>query len=142
MEINRKKLLIIDDEENMLHMLEALLSRSGYEITSAQSGVEALGHMQDQIFDFILCDIRMPGMDGLSFLQKAQINHKETTTIMMSAYGNMDMAITAIKAGAYDFISKPFKKDEVLLTLKKAEERESLRQENKFLREEIKKARD
>jgi len=139
MENTGKKLLIVDDEENMLHMLEALLSRSGYTISSAQSGQKALAQMKYQKFDFILCDVRMPVMDGLDFLQKTQENQIDTTIIMMSAYGNIDMAVTAMKAGAYDFISKPFKKDEVLLTLKKAEEREFLRQENKALREEIKK---
>ena len=136
-----KKLLIIDDEKNMLHMLDALLSRFGYAVTSALSGLEALEHMRHQEFDFILCDVRMPGMDGLHLLKKTLEKHVETTVIMMSAYGTMDMAITAMKAGAYDFISKPFKKDEVLLTLKKAEERESLRRENRALREEIQQAR-
>ncbi len=138
---DKKKLLIVDDEQNMLHMLEALLSRSGYAITSAQSGMAALTHMRHRKFDFVLCDVRMPGMDGLNFLEKTLEKYIDTTIIMMSAYGNIDMAITAMKAGAYDFISKPFKKDEVLLTLKKAEERESLRQENRDLKEEIKKSR-
>jgi two-component system response regulator AtoC len=141
MEIPRKKLLIIDDEENMLHMLEALLSRSGYDISSTRSGSEALVYMQHHKFDFILCDVRMPEMDGFSFLEKTLEKHVDATIIMMSAYGNIDIAIAAMKAGAYDFISKPFKKDEVLLTLKKAEEREYLRQENKTLRGEIERIR-
>jgi len=132
-----KSLLIIDDEENMRHMLRAMVSRHGYEVETAADGQEALNRISDKRFDFILCDIRMPIMDGITFLQRAGIQLQTTTVIMMSAYGTIDLALEAIKAGAYDFISKPFKADEVLLTLKKAEEREGLRQENRQLKEQI-----
>ncbi len=132
-----KSLLIVDDEENMRHMLRAMVSRHGYEVETAADGQEALSRISDKRFDFILCDIRMPIMDGITFLQRAGIQLQTTTVIMMSAYGTIDLALEAIKAGAYDFISKPFKADEVLLTLKKAEEREGLRQENRKLKEQI-----
>jgi two-component system response regulator AtoC len=90
-------------------------------------------------YDFILCDIKMPNMSGMDFLKAANDKIGTTTVIMMSAYGTIDTAIEAMKLGAYDYISKPFKTDEVYLTLKKAEERESLRQENFRLKERIKK---
>lgn len=137
-----KKLLIIDDEENMCHMLEAMLSRHGYAIRTAQNGKEASSLVAMERYDFILCDVRMPIMDGLEFLQHNPENLKNTTVIMMSAYGSIDLALEAMKTGAYDFISKPFKTDEVLLSLKKAEEREQLKQENLSLKRELGKRGD
>lgn len=131
------KLLIIDDEENMCHMLRAITERHGYVVTTANNGKEGLALAEEGSFDFILCDIRMPVMDGMTFLEKGRGLLSETTVIMMSAFGSIDTALEAMKAGAYDFISKPFKSDEVILTLKKAEEREALKAENKRLREEI-----
>lgn len=135
--ITNKTLLIIDDEENMRHMLQSMVSRHGYLAETAVDGQDALLRIADKHFDFILCDIRMPLMDGIAFLQKAGAAIQTSTVIMMSAYGTIDMALEAMKAGAYDFISKPFKNDEVLLTLKKAEERESLRQENRLLKKQL-----
>ncbi len=132
------KLLIIDDEENMCHMLQALTERHGYQVTTAFDGPTALEIIRNAHFDFILCDVKMPQMDGMTFLEKGAADLAESTVIMMSAYGNVDLAIAAMQAGAYDFISKPFKADEVLLTLKKAEEREALRRENRRLKNEIK----
>lgn len=130
-------LLIIDDEENMRHMLQSMISRHGYTVETATDGQDALAYVNARHFDFILCDIKMPNMDGITFLQKAGSAIQSSTVIMMSAYGTIDMALQAIQAGAYDFISKPFKTDEVLLTLKKAEEREILKQENRRLKERI-----
>jgi two-component system response regulator AtoC len=132
------RLLIIDDEANMRHMLKALLSKSGYEVDLAENGMDALEKVQAGAFDFILCDIRMPVMDGLQFLSEAKEHLDKSTVIMMSAYGTVDLALEAMKKGAYDFISKPFKSDEVLLALKKAEERETLKQENRKLKSALK----
>ncbi len=125
----------------MRHMLDAMLRRSGYLVTTAASGSEALALIEKMFFDFILCDVRMPGMDGLEFLRSAEVLAADSTVIMMSAFGTVDMAIEALKAGAYDFISKPFKTDEVLLTLKKAEEREMLKLENVQLKSELREIR-
>lgn len=134
----RKRLLIVDDEDNMRHMLTALLSKLGYTVNSAIDGLDAFETVRKDQFDFILCDIKMPRMNGMEFLEKARNYLSQTTVIMMSAFGTIDMAIEAMKLGAYDYISKPFKTDEVYLTLKKAEERESLRRENLQLKERIK----
>jgi two-component system response regulator AtoC len=134
-----KNLLIIDDEENMRHMLSAMLSRSGYQVDTAPDGLEALQMIERTFYDFILCDIKMPNMDGMQFLKSARDKIRASTVIMMSAYGTIDTAIEAMKLGAYDYISKPFKSDEVHLALKKAEERENLKKENRWLKERIRK---
>ncbi len=131
-------ILVIDDEENMRHMLSAMLSRQGYEVTTAAEGRMGLERMSESEYDFILCDIKMPGMDGMAFLKKSRSLDHGATIIMMSAFGNIDLAIDAMKLGAYDYISKPFKNDEVLLTLKKAQEREQLLRENRHLKQQVK----
>jgi two-component system response regulator AtoC len=134
-----KRVLIVDDEENFRHMLSVILKKEGYDVEAATNGEEALQKISLSPFDQILCDIRMPKMDGLEFLNETKKTGVDSTIIMMSAYGTVDIAIEAIKLGAYDYISKPFKPDEIILTLKKAEERERLRRENEFLRKEVKK---
>jgi two-component system response regulator AtoC len=132
-----RRLLVIDDESNMRHMLAAMLKNSGYSVDTASEGLEGIKMLERSAYDFILCDIKMPKMDGMTFLKTAGDLVKHSTVIMMSAYGTVETAIEAMKLGAYDYISKPFKSDEVTLTLKKAEERERLKKENNFLRERI-----
>src|SRR4030042_6662481 len=124
-----KRILIVDDEENFRHMLSVILIKERYEVETASNGEEGLQKATGSPFDQILCDIRMPRMDGLDFLREMRKIGVEATIIMMSAYGTVDIAIEAMKLGAYDYISTPFKPDEIILTLKKAEEREQLRRE-------------
>lgn len=128
-------ILIIDDEENMRHMLSVMLTRQGYRVDQAGNGADGLACLTTNAYDFILCDIRMPEMDGKTFLSRALELHLSAPIIMMSAYGSVETAIECMKMGAYDFISKPFKKDEIIMVLKKAEERERLKAENSQLRE-------
>ncbi len=118
--------VLVDDEENMRHFLQALLRKEGYEVEIAATGVQALEVLGQARFDFVLCDIRMPEMDGLEFLSRLSLLGEKPTVVMMSAYGTVDIALEAMKRGAYDYISKPFKADEILLVLKKAEERQKL----------------
>ncbi len=132
-----KKILVVDDEESVRKMISVLLQKEGYQVSNAGDGKEALEFLGESSFDLVLCDIRMPEMDGLSLLDAIKVSFPETTVIMMSAFGTVDLAIEAMKAGAYDYISKPFKPDEILLTLRKAQERESLRRENVSLKEQI-----
>ena len=140
--LSPKRLLIVDDEENMRHMLSSLLTKAGYRVDTASDGADALEMVDQTLYDFILCDLKMPNMNGMEFFETARDKLWATTVIMMSAYGSLDAAVEAMKKGAYDFISKPFKPDEVLLTLKKAEERESLKRENLWLKERIRKIQE
>lgn len=130
-------ILIIDDEENMRHMLQTMLLRYGYTVSTAKNGATGLAMIDEQPFDFILCDVKMPQMSGMDFLKAGGDRLQNSTVIMMSAFGSIDMAIEAMKLGAYDFISKPFKNEEIRLTIKKAEERERLKKENIELKNRI-----
>jgi len=132
-------LLIIDDEASMRHMLRLVLEQHNYRVSEAQNGAEAINLIYKEKFDVILSDIRMPDMDGLTFLEQPEVRSLDSTIIMMSAYGSVDTALECMKRGAYDYISKPFKPDEVILTLRKAEERQELRQENHNLKEALSK---
>lgn len=123
------RILIVDDEPNMLHMLSSILQQDGFEPTCAEDAGRALQLVEEKDFDFILSDVRMPGMDGIQLVENLHARQIEAIVILMSAYGNVSLALEAIRKGAYDYISKPFKTDEVVLTLRKAAEREKLRRE-------------
>ncbi len=129
-----RKVLVVDDEENLRHLLLVILKKAGYEPTAVPNGEQALKALEKERYGIVLCDVRMPVMTGLEFLEQVRSTGIETYCVMMSAYGTTETAIEAMKLGAYDYISKPFKADEVLLTLRKVEEREQLYRENIELR--------
>jgi len=133
-----RRVLVVDDEENIRLVVKSLLRKNGYEVGVADSGEAALGMVDSFGPDVILTDVRMPKMGGLDLLATLRAKQHPATVIVMSAYGNIDMALEAMKAGAYDYISKPFKPEELILVLRKAEERETLRRENRALKEQIK----
>jgi len=132
-----KRILVVDDEANLRHMLQVVLKKQGYLVDESVDGSDALRMAEQAAYDFILCDIRMPNVDGPEFIRRSIASGSDATIIMMSAYGTVDTAIECMKLGAYDYISKPFKNDEILLVLRKAEERERLKQENRQLRAEV-----
>jgi len=132
-----KRVLVVDDEENLRLVLRTLLRKHGYEVEVAESGEAALALVDTFGPDVILTDVRMPKMGGLDLLATLKAKQNAATVIVMSAYGNVDLALEAIKAGAYDYVSKPFKPEEIVLALRKAEEREILRRENRALKEQI-----
>ncbi len=134
-----ERILIVDDEASLRDALARILTAEGYEVRQAGDGKEALGILGASSFDFILCDLRMPVMGGLDLLREITARGIPGTVIMMSAFGTVETAVEAMKLGAYDYVSKPFMSDEILLTLRKAAERERLRTENAFLRSEIEK---
>jgi len=126
--------LVVDDEENLRLVLRTVLARAGYEVRAVASGDAALSEIEGFAPDFVLADVRMPGMNGIELTRTLAARGSSATVIVMSAYGSIDLALEAMKAGAYDYLAKPFKQDEVLLVLRKAEEREALRRENRVLR--------
>src|SRR5688500_9133764 len=130
-------ILIIDDEPGLRQTVSLILADEGYQVTAASDGEEGLAKALEIQPDIVLCDVRMPRMTGLEFLDRYKAAHGSAMVIVMTAYGGMEMAIQAMKQGAYDYIPKPFSPDQLLLTLKKAEERESLRREVTRLREEV-----
>src|SRR5438132_1082247 len=132
-----RRVLIADDEESIRHVLTELLEERGYEVRAVTDGEEAMRELSARDYDALVTDVRMPKMNGLDLVRAAQTASPETTIIVMSAYGSHDLAIEAMKAGAYDYLGKPFRPDEVLLVLRKAEERERLRRENLRLRQEV-----
>jgi two-component system response regulator AtoC len=134
-----RRVLVVDDEENIRVVLQSLLKKQGYQVESAPSAEDALCQLESFDPDFVLADVRMSGMTGLELCAELKARASLATVILMSAYGSVDLAIEAMKAGAYDYISKPFKRDEVLLALTKADERESLRRENRALKEAMRK---
>src|SRR5438105_12273170 len=136
-----RSILIADDEESIRHVLVVLLEERGYEVRAVSDGEEALRELRARDYDALVTDVRMPRLDGLTLVRKALEASPEITVIVMSAYGSHELAIEAMKAGAYDYLGKPFRPDEVLLVLRKAEERERLRLDNLRLRREIARAR-
>ena len=136
-----RRVLVVDDEENIRVVLRTLLRKHKYQVEAANSAEDALAQLERFDPDFVLADVRMSGMTGLELCAELKARSSVATVILMSAYGSVDLAIEAMKAGAYDYISKPFKQDEVLLALTKAEERESLRRENRALKEAMRKER-
>ncbi|MCA9613074.1 MAG: sigma-54-dependent Fis family transcriptional regulator, partial [Myxococcales bacterium] len=131
------RVLVADDEENLRLVLRTLLKKHGYEVQVAASAEEALARLGQFDPDFVLADVRMPGMSGIELVAELKKRGSEAVAIVMSAYGSVELALEAMKAGAYDYVAKPFKQDEVLLALRKAEEREQLRKENARLRAEV-----
>jgi two-component system response regulator AtoC len=135
--VSLQNVLVVDDDASMRHLVTVILQDHGYEARAVASAEDAVKELAAREFDLVLTDVRMPRMDGLALLREVQRIQPEATVIVMSAYGSHETAIEAVKAGAYDFVSKPFRPDEVILVLRKAEERERLARENRRLRREL-----
>jgi two-component system response regulator AtoC len=132
-----RRVLIVDDEQNLRHMLQTLLKREGYEPVGVASVEGAMKELAERPYDVIITDLRMPGQSGMDLVDQVRSRNLGTTVVVMTAYGSRDIAIEAMKRGAYDYISKPFEADELVLLLRKAEERERLFRENQTLHRQI-----
>lgn len=133
-------ILIIDDEKSIRKTLSEILSYEGYKIDEAGDGEEGLKKFTDKEYDVVLCDIKMPKMDGIEFLDKAKEVNTDVPVIMISGHGNVDTAVEAVKKGAYDYISKPPDLNRLLITLRNALDKQSLVTETKVLKRKVGKA--
>jgi two-component system response regulator AtoC len=131
------KVLIIDDDAGLRKSLSLILDDAGYEVIQAEDGESGLRMAMEEAPELILCDVRMPKLGGIEFLDAYREAGGEALVLVMTAYGSLDLAIEAMKKGAYDYIAKPFGADDVLLVVRKAEEREQLRREVGRLRDEV-----
>lgn len=132
-----RRVLVIDDDQSFRAILEYTLKQAGYEVTCAASGEEALALVDRDSFGAVLTDIKMPGMDGLTVLREVKKRTPETAVIVITAYGSIEMAVEAMKEGAYDYVTKPLNRDALLLTLDKALRYRTLTEENRRLRQEL-----
>ncbi|MFW6079973.1 MAG: sigma-54-dependent transcriptional regulator, partial [Gemmatimonadota bacterium] len=128
---------IIDDEPGLRQTVSMILGEEGYEVHAAADGEEGLERALELDPDVILCDVRMPRLDGTAFLDRYREEGGDALVIVITAYGSTELAIESMKKGAYDYLPKPFSADQLLLTLRKAVEREALRREVDRLREEV-----
>lgn len=130
-------ILVVDDEEIMREILEALLTREGYEVKLASSGEEGLELARALPFDAAVVDIMMPGINGIETLDELRRIDEDLAVVIITAYASVESAISAMKSGAFDYITKPFKNDEVLVVIRNAMERRRLVHENRNLRQNI-----
>ncbi|PKK90380.1 MAG: hypothetical protein CVV64_08425 [Candidatus Wallbacteria bacterium HGW-Wallbacteria-1] len=124
---SRGNILIVDDEQNLSYTLKLIFERAGYRVLTAENGVRALVLCDAENIAVVLADVSMAGMDGLELLDRIRMSHPEIEVVMMTAYGSEEIAVRAMKAGAYDYIPKPFKNEEMLLVVEKAMEKYILR---------------
>ena len=123
----RNQVLIVDDEPNLRKILSAQLSRDGYDVLTAEDGEQGLALLKDNHIDLVISDLKMPKVDGMTLLRKALIEDPELPVILITAHGTIDTAVEALKAGAFDFVTKPFDKDEVRQIVSKALKTRELR---------------
>jgi two-component system, NtrC family, response regulator AtoC len=131
------RLLVVDDDPDILAVLAELLKKTGHQVTTCATGGAAIAAGREEPFDVVLTDIRLPDLDGLAVLRAFQETSPDTAVIVATAFGTVETAIQAIKAGAYDYIPKPFKLDEVRIVVGRALERKRLLQENRRYRREL-----
>lgn len=133
----KDKILVADDEQSMREFLDIMLKKEGYKVSLASNGEEVLKLAEKDIFDLILMDIRMPKLDGIAVLKKIKALSPETIVVMITAHASTDTAIMAMKEGAYDYVTKPFKVDEIKLIIRNALEKKNLQKENILLKQAV-----
>lgn len=137
-----RSILVVDDEEGILEWLKIALEKEGYEVETTVSAEEALKLVKERYFDCVITDIKMAGMDGLQLLKKLKEEDPDVIVILITAYGTFESAVEALRGGASDFITKPFRIDEILFRLRNVFEKERLKQENILLRKKVPKEED
>ena len=132
-------LLVVDDELSMRELLEYMLTKEGYAVTCAETGRDAIGLLEKNKYDLLLCDIRLGDISGLDVLRASKNSSQDTVVILISAYATTETAVEAMNEGAYDYVPKPFDKDELMQTIAKALELKTVEHEKKILDDEVKK---
>jgi DNA-binding NtrC family response regulator len=136
--MERISILVVEDEEAQRTLLEGLLNKEGYKATGSSDGKTALQLVRDGTFEIVLLDYRLPDMDGLTILKRLKEMNPEIEVIMITAFGSVENAVTALKAGAYEYLTKPIDLDDLLFKIRKVEERLHLIHENEVLKEALK----
>src|SRR3989339_688958 len=131
-------ILLVDDELSILEILDAVLRKSGHTVSKAANGNDALKFLKENVFDLMITDVRLPGIDGISLLNKSRELQSHLAVIIMTAYADVNNAVVAMKNGAFDYVTKPFKFDELQLTVERALSYENALAENKFLKTTLK----
>lgn len=127
-------ILVVDDEDSIREVLEEFLSLKGFHVRTAANGMEALPMLEEEIFDIILLDIKMPVMDGIQVLREIRDREVDSIVIMMTAFGTVETATEAFRLGAYDYLLKPFNSEMIFNTIQNAVEQRSLKLENVYLK--------
>ena len=135
--MNKPRILIVDDERKMRRILQIILGTKHYDIDLAQNGMEAREYFQQAPYDLVITDLKMPRMDGMALLDFIHEDKPHVPVIVITAYGSVESAVKAMKAGAFDYITKPFENDEIRLIVSKAIQYSRLRDENRYLREAV-----
>ncbi|HEY1201204.1 MAG TPA: sigma-54 dependent transcriptional regulator, partial [Niastella sp.] len=135
-------ILIIDDEKAIRKTLSEILSYEGYKIEEAGDGEEGLKKFKEKAYDVVLCDIKMPKLDGIEFLDKAREANPDVPVIMISGHGTIETAVEAVKKGAYDYISKPPDLNRLLITIRNAMDKNNLVTETKVLKRKVSKVEE
>jgi len=134
----KPRILVVDDEESIREFLDIMLRKEGYEVTVAEDGEEGRNFIQNKNFDLVVSDLQMPKINGLELLKYTKQNYPDLTFMMITAFGTTETAVEAMKMGAYDYITKPFKIDEVRIVISNALRAKNLEVENRALRKELK----
>src|SRR5919106_5508033 len=131
------RVLVVDDERSMRELLSITLRQAGYDVTLAEGGAAAIARLEREAFDLIITDLRMQETDGMAVLRAARERAPGTVVVVVTAYASTETAVEAMRLGAYDYLTKPFKLDEIRVTLANALERKRLKDENVYLREQL-----
>src|SRR5919197_5586786 len=135
------RVLVVDDERSMRELLAIMLKQAGHEVRVADGGEAAIRALQSHTFDLVITDLRMRQVDGLAVLRAAKEHSPQTVVLVVTAFASTETAVEAMKLGAYDYLTKPFKLDEIRLTIEKALERKRLQDENVALKRQLRKER-
>lgn len=134
------KILIVDDDKKLLSVLKTIFSEEGHEIITCSDGLYAIETCHKQVFDLIITDLMMPGANGIEVLKEARKIHPETLVILITGYASLETAVQAIRDGAYDYITKPFKLEEIKIVVRNAGEKIHLIRENRRLLQKLQEA--